>query len=352
MGPDAFPGVPQIIVQAAQGLGLELTAEAYTAMASLPEAHIAELLQSVATKVAKGSLNNPSNYICAAIKRGYQSNDTWNQLKATGMGDYNQATGVTDYYQASGMAPTAYPGPAAIGVPHMSEISWGEESTEEGNLALQLAMQNATVGGVLLTQEAANSLMSVPSQMAASILDYVAQKHHELRDPSNYIIATVAKKVQDKGKGKGGGSTSAAYSSGGGGGGGKGKSRAAMIPNDISAVELKCVEVNAEGLWGEQQLDLNTLMSLRCLSQDVALNMLEQFVGKGRGKGGGIANINNYLQAGIAQIQKGDMSGYNASNLPPAIEDAAAAIEANAGYSGGAGGNSDFEPDAKRSRWH
>jgi len=320
-----FVGGLSLIMQAAQGLGLELTAEAYASMSTLPESHIAELLQSVATKVAKGSLNNPSNYICAAIKRGYQSNDAWNAAKD------------------AGLAPPPNLGPTTMGVQRMSEVTWGEESSEEGNMALQLAMQTATVAGVLLTQEAANALMAVPSQMAASILDYVAQKAGELRDPSNYIIATVAKKVGDKGKGKGSSwGDSGKGEFGDSKGKGKGKGRRPMIPPDITTVELKCTEVNSLGLWGDQIIDLNTLMALRTLPSEISLTMLDQFVAKGRGKIGAIANINNYLQAGIAAIQRGDLSGIGGAGPMAAVEDISASL-------GGFGAATD-EPDLKRSR--
>lgn len=326
---DLNVGGISLIMQAAQGLGLELTAEAYASMSTMPESHIAELLQSVASKVAKGTLNNPSNYICAAIKRGYQSNDQWSIAKE------------------SGVAPPPNLGPTTMGVQRMSEVAWGEESSEEGNLALQLAMQTATVAGVLLTQEAANALMAVPSQMAASILDYVAQKNSELRDPSNYIIATVAKKVSDKGKGKDFGKGAPSDFGGGDKGKGKGKGRRPMIPPDISPIELKCVEVNGLGHWGDQAIDLATLMAFRTLPLEISITMLDQFIAKGRGKGGSISNINNYLQAGIAQVQKGDLSGLTGGLpvAPPlAVEDASIGAIMGSVFGGLE------EPDFKRSR--
>jgi len=276
MGASLFGG-PAIVLATAQGLGLDLNAEAYASLGTLPESDAVELLTRVATKVSSGSLNNPSKYIGAAVARGYTSNETYSQLKV------------------AGLAPSAGAPPEVSGV-----------STEEGNLALQVAMQNAATAGVFITQEAANALMSVPSQTAASVLDYVARKHGELRDPSTYIIASIAKKGQ--GKGTGGASHSNGFEA-------SYEIPSSVVellqshPHDITPLERKCIELNASGLWQGQQIDISTLFALRCLPPNQAIDILDVFASKGRGKGGTISNINNYLQAGVAKVQRGDLIG-------------------------------------------
>lgn len=266
----------QVLMATAQGLGLELTAEAYQALATLPDSHAADMITRVSTKVARGSLNNPSNYICAAIKRGYTTNDTYSQLKA------------------AGLAPAIGGGGSYNAPPPTNGLT--EVSSEEGNAAFQLAMQQALISGVLLSQDAANALMSLPSQHAAAILEFVAVNKAELPDPSQHILATVAQT--------------------------KAQISVAvtpvvpqvvppanphvpsLIPPDITPLELLMTQLNQENLWGDQQLDVGTLLALRCLPQNEAVEMVQQFSGKGRGKGGGIANINNYMQAAVAKIQK------------------------------------------------
>lgn len=282
-----------VIQSIAQGMGLapmldSFTEETYLALCTLPEAHVSELLQSVAFKVAKGTLTNPSNYICAAVSRGYTPNDSFKGAKGYSSGKGYSPAGKGPSYDSSGW--------------YSSTPAGAQSDPDAGNLALQAAMQSATSAGVQLTQEAANSLMTVPSTTAADILEYVAVKYHELRDPSNYIIATIFKKGQQKGD-KG-------YDSYGDKGGGKGKFKGPRplksIPQDLTPLERAVVDLNQEALWGAQEIDFNTVLALRCLPQHEAMAILTSFGGKGRsGKGGDIFNINNYLQAAVAKTQRG-----------------------------------------------
>lgn len=212
-------------------------------------------------------------------------------------------------------------------------------NTEEGNLAFQMASQKASETGLQLTQDALDALQSIPSQNAAAVLDYVAENHSQLRDPSVYLIGTISKKRQELGlgwKAKGGGKTKD-----------KGKAEwhdfapqpqhvpaphvvpppaqlqlalpaapvetaapkntrcrsVKLIPPDLSPVESKFIEVNMTAL--DDQLDLPSLMALRCLPAESALSILENLALRGAA----IQNINTYLEKVVEMTISGRITG-------------------------------------------
>jgi len=54
-------------------------------------------------------------------------------------------------------------------------------------------MQRAEAAGVQLNDEAVKALLTLPAASASELLDAVADKHASLRDPSNYVVSTVAR---------------------------------------------------------------------------------------------------------------------------------------------------------------
>jgi len=63
------------------------------------------------------------------------------------------------------------------------------------------------------------------------------------------------------------------------------------------------VELNAQDLWSGQSISVETLLSLRNVRQDQALQLLGSLEAKGRVNS--IQNPNNYVQAAVVKIEKG-----------------------------------------------
>ncbi|CAE8641155.1 unnamed protein product, partial [Polarella glacialis] len=310
--------------------------------------HAFELLDAVAQKASSGQVKSASNYVCATISRGYVS-------RAGG----GSAPGRNS---ASSLPP----------------LSAGEYEAAAAALISTPGMQKAESVGLQLTDEAVQALLRIPSSHASELLEVLAGKVGTLRDPSNYVIATIAKgytpRSQGGGKGGdmgggygggmgggmggGGGGMGGGYGGGGGGGygggggggyggdygggkgggfgggyggdsygmgggdswssggfggkgdGGKGKGerKGGMVPPDVSTVESAVLELNEMGLF-PQPLSVNTLLTLRCIPQDAAMEMLNNLHSKGKGKGG-ISNVNNYLQAAVVKaVREGGGEG-------------------------------------------
>jgi len=290
-------------------LGLDINDEAMTALISLPQEHAFELLDAVAQKASSGQVKSASNYVCATISRGYVS-------RAGG----GSAPGRNS---ASSLPP----------------LSAGEYEAAAAALISTPGMQKAESVGLQLTDEAVQALLRIPSSHASELLEVLAGKVGTLRDPSNYVIATIAKgytpRSQGGGKGgdmgggygggmgggMGGGYGGDSYGMGGGdswssggfggkgdGGKGKGERKGGMVPPDVSTVESAVLELNEMGLF-PQPLSVNTLLTLRCIPQDAAMEMLNNLHSKGKGKGG-ISNVNNYLQAAVVKaVREGGGEG-------------------------------------------
>lgn len=325
-------------------LGLELGQEALSALESLPYAHALELLEATQQKFQGGSLKDPTNYICATVKRGY--------------------------VPRAGTLSSGPIGGKGTGGPAMGAAA-GRGSHEAAAQALihTKGMQKAEAAGLSLSDEAVKALLTVPASHASEILEAVAEKHTELRDPSNYVVATISRgyvpraegggtfgkgggfaggggygggyggggksggslyeTIYGRGKdgyggGKGGGYGGysapiggASFGKGYGGGpgygaggylwggkdGGKGSRGGGLIPEDVTLLEKSVLELNEQDLWAGQEISPATLLALRCIGHDDAMELLQNLQSKGMSKGSkGIGNLNNYIQAAIANI--------------------------------------------------
>jgi len=216
----------------------------------------------------------------------------------------------------------------------------GDDDTAASALINSRGMQQAEAVGLQLTDEAVHALLTVPTSHASEILEAVAEKHTELRDPSNYVVATIrrgyiprgaegslppGKGVKGKGKGGDGGFGGGSFGGYGvgmgsvfapqGHGGGKGeRHRRDLVPTDVTAVESAVLELNDLGLFPDQPLNVSTLLTLRCIPEDKAMEMVENLKAKGIGKGKAVSNPNNYLQAAVCKVvREGGGSGTSPS---------------------------------------
>lgn len=321
--------MPDRIASHASRSGLDLNDEALQALEGLPEEHALELLDATASKFQSGQLKSPSNYVCATIARGY--------VPRSGKDGGGKGGDKGDKGGAKGIGPA---------------LSNAEYEVAAAALINTPGMQRAEAVGLQLTDEAVHALLRLPSPHASEILDAVADKHAELRDPSNYVVATIARgysprKGGDKGGEKGGGSgggprdlyeTIYGASQGGAGGGygskgdqrkgdsGKGKygkgdygkdygndhgrdqgkgggKKHGMLPHDVTRLESAVLELNDMDLWMGQEIAAGTMITLRCVGEEHAIDMLENLKSKGMSKGGkGISSVNNYIQAAVAKV--------------------------------------------------
>jgi len=316
--------------------GLELNHEAIAALETLPPSHAQELLEATSQKYQNGSLKDPSNYICATINRGYVPRS-------------GAQTGILG---GKGQGPT---GPRG-----------SNYEAAAASLIATKGMQKAEEVGLALSDEAVKALLTIPASHASEILEAVADKHTELRDPSNYVVATISRGYVPrsesnshggKGGGYGGGKAGSGlyesiyggrggqpgydnYGQGGkgpgygapiGGGGNFGKSagygaqghsmwgggkdsgkgpRSVVLPEDVTPVESAVLELNEKDLWSGQEISAATMLSLRCIPQEEALELLQNLQGKGLSKGSkGIGNLNNYIQAAISKMTREGAAG-------------------------------------------
>eukprot|EP00933_Yihiella_yeosuensis_P040356 TRINITY_DN34645_c0_g1_i1.p1 TRINITY_DN34645_c0_g1~~TRINITY_DN34645_c0_g1_i1.p1 ORF type:complete len:392 (-),score=120.00 TRINITY_DN34645_c0_g1_i1:139-1314(-) len=286
-------GIADRVIQ----LGLDLNQEALQALSTLPQDHALELLDATATKAASGTMKSVSNYVCATIARGYVS-------------------------RADGSSKGAGKGP--IG-PSGRPLSGAEYEAAAAALIATPGMQKAEQVGLQLTDEAVQSLLRLPAAHASELLEVVATKSTTagLKDPSNYVIATIARGYQPRGAG---GPAMGGFGGGFGGGdmfggqpaGGKGSGvgrQSGLIPPDCTQVESAVLELNEADYFGGQPLSVSTMLTLRCIPQNQAMEMLNSLAAKGMGKGAkGIRDVNSYLQAAVAKIVregggKGTMAG-------------------------------------------
>eukprot|EP00439_Symbiodinium_sp_Y106_P082035 s22_g21.t1 len=290
--------------------------------------HAFELLDAVAQKSARGEVKDISNYISATISRGY--------VPRSGGGGCGGCGGMKRSYAES------FP---------KDQSSAGGDDTAASALINSRGMQQAEAVGLQLTDEAVHALLTVPTSHASEILEAVAEKHTELRDPSNYVVATIrrgyiprgaegslppGKGVKGKGKGGDGGFGGGSFGGYGvgmgsvfapqGHGGGKGeRHRRDLVPTDVTAVESAVLELNDLGLFPDQPLNVSTLLTLRipgsriCVYEleligDKAMEMVENLKAKGIGKGKAVSNPNNYLQAAVCKVvREGGGSGISPS---------------------------------------
>jgi len=63
---------------------------------------------------------------------------------------------------------------------------------------MERLLSKAQQVGLTLTNEALQALSGLPPEHAAELLEFVLEKSHELRDPSNYVVSTVARGFQSR----------------------------------------------------------------------------------------------------------------------------------------------------------
>eukprot|EP00913_Durusdinium_trenchii_P002326 g2148.t1 len=251
---------------------------------------------------------DPSNYICATVSRGYVPRSGSGQKGAIGAGGAKGGGGHkpgSDNYEAAAAALIQTPG-----------------------------MKKAEDAGVSLSDEAIQALLTIPASHASEILDAVAEKHQDLRDPSNYVIATInrgaGKRSEGGGAGKGGKAAGNLYETiYGSKGGGKQphfedhskRSHSSVFSGPIGAGAggYGSYGNSYSGSWSGGEINCATLLSLRCIPEDDAMELLQNLQGKGISKGSkGIGNLNNYIQAAVSKIAKeggggGGSGGHNGS---------------------------------------
>mmetsp|Transcript_22557 Transcript_22557/g.51636 ORF Transcript_22557/g.51636 Transcript_22557/m.51636 type:complete len:363 (-) Transcript_22557:29-1117(-) len=322
------------VFELARDYQLELSEDAIDSLVSISAEDIMECLQGVAKKVQLGVVGNPSKYICAAVSRGYMKNEQFYAMKGEkgsmkgydGGKGYDKGYDSKGYDSAKGYSKAGGKGPVGGGGYGKSDGGWkGDGGWEAPNTDVHSALQQVAAMGIQLNHDAIAQLGQLQPEQAVEILEQVARKAGELRDPSNYVSATIAKGYQPT-SGKGGFNDwppAPIIGSAKGGGLPKfqgdapwntpGKSgpvpRAAMLPPDITPLEQLVVDLNGESLWEDQQFDINTLLMLRCLPESDALDLIGTFGQKARamkGKGKGISNINNYIQTAIVKITRGE----------------------------------------------
>jgi len=324
---------PRVQACAAE-LGILLDASSAAALATLPEVHAIELLGSVADKVASGHIKNPSNYVVATISRGYVP-------KAAGGA---QAYAYQVHTTGKGGSPQ-----------NADDMAAAHLAASHGMVVLQQA-------NIQLRDEAMQALLTLPTEHASQLLEQVASKTG-IRDPSNYVCATVAKGYLpqetalfgqppppstphpylnpgwgteassfkgEKGRGteassfkgeKGRGTEAGSFKGEKGlrpetrSDGGKSQQAStgpALVPPDATQLEMAVLDLNAQDLWQSQRVDANSLLALRCVSEEQALGLLGSLYAKGAGKGKGsvnIGNLNNYIQAAVKKIMKAESTG-------------------------------------------
>ena len=74
-----------------------------------------------------------------------------------------------------------------------SALSASQAEAAAGALLATKGMQKAEAIGLDLSEEAVKALLTLPSTHASELLETVAEKHETLRDPSNYVVSTIAK---------------------------------------------------------------------------------------------------------------------------------------------------------------
>ncbi|CAJ1335379.1 unnamed protein product [Effrenium voratum] len=187
-------------VQRAAELGLELNSEALGALPGperasaqkLPQDHAAELLDAVAQKASRGEVKDASNYIVATISRGYVPRSGGGG-KGHGGHSIGGGGGHGGGYGSGHGGGYGGGHSGGYGGHGYRAAQPGTKEYEQAATALinSVGMGKAEAVGLQLTDEAVQSLLTVPTSHASEILEAVAEKSSELRDPSNYVVATI-----------------------------------------------------------------------------------------------------------------------------------------------------------------
>lgn len=350
----------------------DLNPEAVQALQRIPPEHAAELLEYVSMK--KHSLRDPSNYVLSTISRGFVSR------KRPGIGGAT-LVGVGDQLALGAAGSTG---------------SGDDLVAAEDACAHAVAL--AQTVGLQLSSEAANALSGMEPTHAAELLEFVARRKDQLRDPSTYVLSTIARGYVSRKSGSTATATAAPVATnqllqslsdlasqlpGLVGAsmptgtpdlslvpldqGSTFQPSAAMAadmgaelylsnpelcPPDISPVERRCLRVNAMGLLGGQQVDIESLLALRCLPEEQALELLERVQDKLSAGATNVGNLNTYLRAAITKIREKtstpaplaalpapapalpSVGGVDLNSLMSAVGSLAASIAGSGGQSG------------------
>jgi len=309
-----------------QQIGLRLDSNAIAAMRTLSLEHALELASSVKNKVESGHIKNPSSYVCATVVRGYVP-------EADG--------GAQAFCQAQQTEPAVHQVPAAalqVTPRHPSSSGGVDMSMAVARLSSTIGMVRAEEAGVNLTDDAIQALLKLPTQHASQLLEQVAEKQVKgvIRDLSNYVIATVARGYHPKEGGVVGGHLGlqprhksqaephaplaaqlaaqpqlapvfqrgvAPAAPAPDRSKGKGKGTIELVPPDATVVEMAILDLNQKDLWDGQRLDAESLLALRCITEEQGMDLLGSLFSKGSGKGNvKIRNPNDYVQAAVAKI--------------------------------------------------
>jgi hypothetical protein len=84
--------------------------------------------------------------------------------------------------------------------PSTAPLSASEYEAAAAALINTPGMKKAESVGLQLTDEAVQALLKIPATYASELLEGVSDKVGTLRDPSNYVISTVAKGYVPKGR--------------------------------------------------------------------------------------------------------------------------------------------------------
>ncbi|CAE8666478.1 unnamed protein product [Polarella glacialis] len=84
-------------------------------------------------------------------------------------------------------------GGAAAVTASEAPLSQGEYEAAAAALINTPGMKKAEAVGLQLTDDAVQALLKIPAMNASELLEAVAEKHATLRDPSNYVVSTIAR---------------------------------------------------------------------------------------------------------------------------------------------------------------
>lgn len=330
----------------------ELSAEALNALARIPREHAAELLDYVALK--KNTLRDPSNYVLATINRGFASRKSPGAVSgpvshgppagvagtplvdplarlSSALVAAAAAVGSTTAAAQAPMLPaakmstaplltTALPSatlPANLPVP-------GPADADEDPCSRSLALAHQV--GLQLSLDAVNALASLPPEQASELLEFVALRKDQLQDPNGYILSEVTRMLSTPGD-------VALYDSLAPVAIAPSTGAAAiaplvanpeLLPPDVSAVEQECLQLNASGIFSEQTIDVESLLALRCLTQEQALELLDQVQLKYQAadRGASVGNLNSYIRAAAWKIIQTSSSQLALPGVAPTLEQA------------------------------
>jgi len=232
------------LLSKAQRVGLSLTSEALLALSGLPPQHAAELLEFVLEK--SGELPDPSRYVVSVVSRGFKPGSHHVDVKVGG---------------------------------------W----------------QKVQELGIQLEDQARQALASLPHEHAEELLEYVCEHHKNLRNPSGYIVSTVARGFVPRARGKGKGAKGEPGEKGGSKGHHwhAGNMNPNLTPQDLTPLERRCLQINSN-LPSHQRIDVPTYLSLRCLPVWQAGEVLDLLEARDPSE---VGSICSYLKTAVSTIQ-------------------------------------------------